>query len=142
MNIYFSCAIVGGRADQPLYAALVEYLEARGHTVLTAALAGANLLAEEGEMAPADVYARDVAWVNAADALIAEVSTPSHGVGYEIAWALRRPIPVLCLAREGARVSKMLTGNREAGFQFAVYAEKAEACGVMEAFLVGVRADG
>src|SRR5690349_8269229 len=101
MKLYFSCSITGGRADQPIYAALVAHLQARGHTVLTAALAAPTYLTDEGEMAPAAVYSRDVAWVNAAGALIAEVTTPSHGVGYEIAWALRRPIPVLCLARAG-----------------------------------------
>ena len=37
---------------------------------------------------PQDVYARDVGWIVGCDVMIAEVSTPSHGVGYEIALAL------------------------------------------------------
>ena len=104
MNIYFSCSIVGGRADQPIYAALVAHLLAQGHTVPTAALADAGILTNEGPLTPEAVYARDVAWVNGADALIAEVSTPSHGVGYEIALALGRGLPVLCLHRAGVPV--------------------------------------
>jgi hypothetical protein len=135
MRLYFSCAITGGRADQPIYAALVAALQAQGHTVLTAALAAASVLTDEGGLTPEAVYDRDIAWVNAADALIAEVSTPSHGVGYEIAWALRRPIPVLGLARAGAPVSKMLSGNHEPGFTFATYASAAEALAQAAAFL-------
>ncbi|MCC7360986.1 MAG: nucleoside 2-deoxyribosyltransferase [Anaerolineales bacterium] len=135
MKIYFSCSITGGRADQPVYAALVGHLEARGHTVPTAALAGVGILAEEAEIDPGVVYARDVAWVNAADALIAEVSTPSHGVGYEIALALGRGLPVLCLYRAGGRVSKMLLGNTEPGLRLGAYAGPAEALALVDAFL-------
>ncbi|MDR3682970.1 MAG: hypothetical protein P4L11_04495, partial [Geothrix sp.] len=68
-------------------------------------------------------------------AVIAEVSTPSHGVGFEIAYALERGRPVLCLAREGVRVSKMLTGIRQPGFTFGTYRTPGEALGHMEAFL-------
>lgn len=137
MNIYFSCSITGGRADQPIYAAIVAHLQALGHTVPTAALAEAGILTEEATIDPAVVYARDVAWVNGADALIAEVSTPSHGVGYEIALALGRGLPVLCLHRAGVPVSKMLTGNREPGLRLGRYADAAEALAVVEAFVAG-----
>lgn len=137
MNIYFSCSITGGRADQPIYAALVAHLQAQGHTVPTAALAEPGILTEEATIDPAVVYARDVAWVNGADALIAEVSTPSHGVGYEIALALGRGLPVLCLARAGAPVSKMLTGNSEPGLRLGTYSTEAEALAVVTAFVDG-----
>ena len=135
MNIYFSCSIVGGRADQPVYAALVDHLQARGHAVPTAALAAEGILEEEAEVDPGAVYARDVAWVNGAQALIAEVSTPSHGVGYEIALGLGRGLPVLCLYRAGAKVSKMLLGNTEPGLRLGAYGSVAEALALVEAFL-------
>ena len=45
------------------------------------------------------------------DLLVAEVSTPSHGVGYEIGYALDLDKPVLCLYQKGVVVSKMITGN-------------------------------
>ena len=137
MNIYFSCSITGGRADQPIYAAIVAHLRAQGHSVPTAALADAGILTDEATIAPSVVYARDVAWVNGADALIAEVSTPSHGVGYEIALALGRGLPVLCLHRAGAPVSKMLTGNSEPGLRLGVYTSAAEALAMVSAFVAG-----
>ena len=60
-----------------------------------------------------------------------------HGVGFEIAYALERGKPVLCLARDGVRVSKMLTGIRQSGFTFAAYSSEAELRATVAAFLGG-----
>jgi nucleoside 2-deoxyribosyltransferase len=134
MNLYFSCSLTGGRADQPIYAALVDALLAQGHTVPTAALAHPGIMAEEATIEPGVVYARDVAWVRGADALIAEVSTPSHGVGYEIALALALGKPVLCLYRQGTKVSKMITGNTEPGLTVRAYGDEAGALAAVADF--------
>jgi nucleoside 2-deoxyribosyltransferase len=135
MDIYFSCSLTGGRQDQPAYAALVAHLQGLGHRVLTAHLALEAVLAADGELPPAAVFARDTAWLRDCDALIAEVSTPSHGVGFEVAYALDRGKPILCLAREGVRVSKMLTGIPPQGFVFKTYQTPEEAQAHMGAFL-------
>ncbi|MFZ1377730.1 MAG: nucleoside 2-deoxyribosyltransferase [Geothrix sp.] len=135
MDLYFSCSLTGGRQDQPVYAALVAHLQSLGHRVLTDHLASEAVMAADGGMAPEAVFTRDTTWLKACEAVIAEVSTPSHGVGFEIAYALERGKPVLCLAREGVRVSKMLTGIRQAGFVFATYATPEEALVRAEAFL-------
>src|SRR5512136_3031404 len=121
MRVYFSCSLTGGRRDQPIYAALVAHLAARGHEVLTAHLASPEVMAEEAVVDPVAVYQRDIGWVEACDAVIAEVSTPSHGVGYEVAYALDRAKPVLCCYRTGARVSKMITGNNAPGIKVRAY---------------------
>lgn len=135
MDLYFSCSLTGGRQDQPAYAALVAHLQALGHHVLTAHLASEQVLAEDAQHGPEAVFERDTAWLRQSQAVIAEVSTPSHGVGFEVAYALERGKPVLCLAREGVRVSKMLTGIRQAGFAFRTYSTPEEAQAHMEAFL-------
>lgn len=135
MDLYFSCSLTGGRQDQPVYAAMVARLQALGHRVLTAHLASESVLAADGELSPEAVFERDTAWIQACEAVIAEVSTPSHGVGFEIAYALERGRPVLCLAREGVRVSKMLTGIRQAGFEFRTYRTQDEAHAHLAAFL-------
>jgi nucleoside 2-deoxyribosyltransferase len=92
-------------------------------------------MAADGELSPEAVFERDTAWLRACDAVIAEVSIPSHGVGFEIAYALEWGRPVLCLAQGGVRVSKMLTGIRQPGFTFGTYQTSDEALGRMEAFL-------
>ena len=135
MNVYFSCSLTGGRTDQPAYAALVALMQALGHQVLTAHLALASAATEDVGLSPQTVFDRDTAWLRDSDAVVAEVSTPSHGVGFEIAYALERGKPVLCLAREGVRVSKMLTGIRQAGFDFETYRDQVEANVHLEAFL-------
>ena len=124
MKIYFSCSLTGGRQDQPIYAALVNDLLAHGHQVLTAHLASPEVMVEEATIDPATVYQRDIGWVEACDAVVAEVSTPSHGVGYEIAHALDRGKPVLCCYRAEARVSKMLLGNNTPGLSVKAYRDK------------------
>ena len=135
MDLYVSCSLTGGRGDQPLVAALVAHLEARGHRVLTAHLAHPGAMAQDGEMSPLAVFERDTDWLRACDAVIAEVSTPSHGVGFEIAYALERGKPVLCCHRTGVRVSKMLTGIRQEGMAMGAYGDVAELLARVDAFL-------
>ncbi|MBL8176779.1 MAG: nucleoside 2-deoxyribosyltransferase [Bryobacterales bacterium] len=112
MKIYFAGSIRGGREDQVLYASIVELLRAHGE-VSTEHVAGSDLT-EKGEDGPDDrfIHARDMVWLGGADAVVAEVSTPSLGVGYEIGRAVEAGKPVLCLFREGlGRVlSAMIAG--------------------------------
>jgi hypothetical protein len=59
------------------------------------------------------IFKRDVEWVHEADVVVAEVSTPSLGVGYEISLAESLGKLILCLFRpsEGKRLSAMVAGN-------------------------------
>ncbi len=133
MDVYFSCSLTGGRQDQPVYAALVQHLEGLGHRVLTAHLADPEVMAQDARLDAATVYARDLAWLEACDVLVAEVTTPSHGVGFELAHARALGKPVLCLHRAGARVSKMITGCPD--FRLGAYADPAEAQALAGRFL-------
>lgn len=135
MNLYFSCSLTGGRTDQPLFATLVAHLQASGHRVLSAHLAEPGVLEADRLRSPEAVFERDTAWVRESQAVVAEVSTPSHGVGFEIAYALERGRPVFCLGREGVRISKMITGIRRPGFAFRTYRTGAEALQLMDAWL-------
>ena len=135
MKVYFSCSITGGRNDQPIYSAIVEWMLARGHNVLTAHLAKPEVMAAEAIVNAAEVFQRDLLWIDEADVIVAEVSTPSHGVGYEIAYAVIMKKPVLCLAREGVKVSKMITGNDR--LKFEKYGDEGEAVKIIGEFLKG-----
>jgi hypothetical protein len=138
MNVYFSCSLTGGRKDETVYGAIVDHLQRRGHIVPTAHLADPGVMSLERVVEPAEVYARDMEWIRGCDALVAEASTPSHGVGYEIAVALSLGKPVLTLYRRGAAVSKMLIGNDSPGFRAAGYADLDEALAAVDRFLEGV----
>ena len=140
MNIYFSCSVIGGRKDEIVYQALVSYLLENHHEVPTAHLSCSEVLDLEAAALPSHVYLRDVAWVRGCEAVIAEVSTPSHGVGYEIALALSLGKPVLCCYRAGQKVSKMIIGNNSPGLRVCEYTTTSQAVEIVRSFLAGLQA--
>ena len=94
------------------YASLIHFLHSYG-TVLTEHVGNETLLQKEISLTEKDIYSRDMQWLHQADLLIAEVSTPSLGVGYELAAAEQLKIPCLCLfcRRHDTRLSAMIGGN-------------------------------
>lgn len=138
MNVYFACSITGGREDEAAYRALVDAMLADGHKVPTAMLANNDVISLEGTAEPDDVYRRDTEWISGCDALVAEVSTPSHGVGYEIGYALSRGKPVLCVYRQGVKVSKMITGNPDKLLEVQSYGSVEGAVKIVRGFLMGL----
>ena len=139
MNIYFACSITGGREFERVYQELTSALLTDGHEVPTAHLAESNVVALEAVVSPREVYERDVAWIRAAHAIVAEVSVPSHGVGYEIGFALSVGRPVLCLFQEGRRISKMISGNPHPQLQVRAYQDSPHAVELMRKFLAGLK---
>jgi nucleoside 2-deoxyribosyltransferase len=139
MNIYFACSITGGREFEQIYQHLMHALLADGHEIPTAHLADSNVLALEAVTPARDVYERDVIWIRKADALIAELSAPSHGVGYEIGFALNVGKPVLCIYQEGRKVSKMISGNPHPKLTVRSYKEPEEAINLAREFIKGLK---
>jgi nucleoside 2-deoxyribosyltransferase len=127
MNIYFACSITGGREFESVYQAIVRALAEDQHVVPTAHLAQSGVTEAESVITPDEVYARDTAWLRGCQVLIAEVSMPSHGVGYEIGLSLGLGKPVLALYQEGRRVSKMISGNPDPNLSVRSYQTPEEA---------------
>jgi len=115
MKIYFAGSIRGGRDDAELYLGIIKHLQSHGQ-VLTEHVGDKKLkvLGEDG-LSDDYIHKRDLAWVIESDALVAEVSTPSLGVGYEIGRAVEMKKPTLCLYRsqEGKRLSAMIAGCKD-----------------------------
>jgi nucleoside 2-deoxyribosyltransferase len=76
-----------------------------------------------------------VDWIKNCDALIAEVSVPSHGVGYEIGFALNLGKPVLCLHHQDKKVSKMITGNPHPALSIRAYDNMEKAISQAQTFI-------
>jgi len=127
MNIYFACSLTGGREFESAYQAIVHALVEKGHDVPTAHLAESGVMSVEATISPKDVYSRDVAWIRSCDILVAEVSVPSHGVGYEIGFALGIGKPVLALYQNGRKISKMISGNPDKNLTVTAYEKSADA---------------
>lgn len=134
INIYFAGSIRGGRNDQALYLKIIDHLKQYG-TVLTEHVGDAKLTAS-GETGPSDVfiYERDMDWLRSSEIVVAEVTTPSLGVGYELGMAEALGKKVVCLYRqqEGKRLSAMLGGNRY--FEILEYTDLEDVKGKIDAY--------
>lgn len=114
MKIYFAGSIRGGRNDQEIYFKIIDLLKNYGE-VLTEHI-GLKTLESSGETKTNKfIFDRDVTWIKQADIIIAEVSTPSLGVGYELGISEYLNKKVICLFRpeEGKKLSAMAAGNKK-----------------------------
>ena len=113
MRIYFAGSIRGGRDDAGFYLKIIEYLKNFGE-VLTEHV-GDNSLTASGESVMDDIsiHERDMNWLIDSDIIVAEVSNPSLGVGYEIGRAIEYNKKILCLYRkkDKKRLSAMISGS-------------------------------
>ena len=112
MKIYFAGAIRGGRDDVALYFEIIELLGQYGQ-VLTEHVGNPELTGSGEVSDDREIHDRDLAWLKEADYLVAEVTIPSLGVGYEIGKATEWGKPVLCLFRpqSGRTLSAMIAGS-------------------------------
>ncbi|HOG29392.1 MAG TPA: nucleoside 2-deoxyribosyltransferase [Vicinamibacterales bacterium] len=119
MRIYLACTVRGDRgaidAARHIHACLVGL----GHEVLTGHLLRDDVAAAEDEVGDAAVFARDMAWLESADAVVAEASGSSYGVGFEVGYALGRSeqtgqrVLVLYDASRRGRVSRLIAGMND-----------------------------
>jgi nucleoside 2-deoxyribosyltransferase len=138
MKIYFAASIRGGRGLQATYQAIVEHLKQSGYEVLSENVAY-ETMAEQG-ISDEAIYAQDMAWLDACDVVVAEVTTPSLGVGYEIGYALHQAHkPVLCLCQQGTNLSAMLRGNTQSNLRVVFYDGAADGLDAMDDFLRSTR---
>jgi len=116
LKIYFAASIRGGRKDQNKYNELIQFLSSKVE-VLTEHV-GDSSLEQTGEqnLSDKEIYERDLEWLESADAVIAEVTNPSLGVGYELGIAEKLGKPVLCLfddSDHNRNLSAMISGNHK-----------------------------
>lgn len=117
---------MGGRANLSLYKEIINFCKNYGEVLTehvsydeSALLSDNGTLLEKGKViTPEYIYERDVNWMNEADIVIAEVSTPSLGVGYEIRLAEEFKKPIICFFRKTdgngltKKLSSLIKGNK------------------------------
>ena len=114
MKIYFAGAIRGGGNDAAFYKKIIEILRSHGTVV------GGEHADDEIASAPDKenvddkaIYERDGKRLNDADVLVAEVTTPSLGVGYEIGVSHEQNKKIIVLFRQESpdkKLSAMING--------------------------------
>ena len=133
-KVYFAGSIRGGREDAAVYKRMIDYINMTD-IVLTEHIGLGNLSVKTRTKEDDEhIYERDTEWIRVSEVLIAECTNPSHGVGYELAYAEARNIPVhIFYYKSRANVSAMLNGNTR--FKLYPYEREAEIYPVLDNIL-------
>ncbi|MBE6244658.1 MAG: C-Myc-responsive protein Rcl [Bacteroidales bacterium] len=119
-KVYFAGSIRGGREDAALYRRIIEYIQ-KTDTVLTEHVGDLSLSKHEGSTPKGfsdgekdvAIYLQDTGWLQESDIVVAECTTPSLGVGYELAYAEKLGKPVhIFYGSTRTTLSAMLTGDK------------------------------
>lgn len=125
-KIFLSGSIRGGRQLLSVYRFMYDTLEEAGAEVVSWHVVNPELESLEAKMTEEAIYSRDMNLLSESEALVAELTVPSTGVGYEICCALTRKIPVFCLYEPGANISAMVLGNPAQSMKVKSYASREE----------------
>ena len=107
MKIYFAVPLAYNR-DQMLAVALADSLEKLGHAITSKWVLDKD---PSWGLTAGEIAQRDFGAIDESDALVAEISTPSHGVGMEIEYAVIKGRAVICLRRPDSKVSGLISGT-------------------------------
>lgn len=111
-KVYFACSIRGG-GDTSFYEAIITAIRASNGLCLSEIFINDAIKTQGSPLPDLDIYTRDIAWIHECNVVIAEVTNPSLGVGYELAFAekLNKPILTLFNRTSGKKLSAMISGN-------------------------------
>jgi hypothetical protein len=132
MRIYLACTVRGDRGTLATARHIHDCLVRLGHEVLTAHLLDEDVDTAESRLGDRDVFLRDLAWVEAADAIVAEASGSSYGVGFEVGYTLgraaqtRQRVFVLYDASRRGKVSRLISGMDDSRAHVLAYESPAE----------------
>ena len=142
-NLYFCGSIRGGIQDTELYGQIIANMKKFG-TVLTEHVGDLSYTSKlENSMNDHQIWTTDMNWLRQSQAVVAEVTVTSMGVGYEIGVAELLGLPILCLFRlpegvndPGRRLSAMISGNQKV--KMVYYHTLEEANKAVDEFLTSV----
>ena len=114
-KFYFCGSIRGGRELADQYQQIIALLQLHGEVLTEHLGSDREIQIKDRILSDKQIHDRDLKWIIDSDMVIAEVTVPSLGVGYEIGRALHLGKPVLCLYQTGAdhSLSAMVSGCDE-----------------------------
>ncbi|MEM4639284.1 MAG: nucleoside 2-deoxyribosyltransferase [Thermofilum sp.] len=127
-RIYLAAPMRGVRLALNHVRELARLLEEMNHRVLTKHVTEEELDVDRG-LTPREIFERDVQLLEEADVMIAEVSHPSLGVGFELAYFLLKGKPAAALVLEECRasLSALIEGITWPNFHLITYRSPKEA---------------
>ena len=111
IKVYFAGSIRGGRDKAEDYKKIASLIEDYAE-ILDKHVVNPKLKATGESINQEEIYERDIKWIEKSDIFIAEVTNPSLGVGYEIAYAEKLNKKIICLCEKNTNVSAMIAGNK------------------------------
>jgi len=141
MKFYLSTAITRGRREYvDAVKNICDALKEEGVQVLNDRIADPSFPYSHTDRA--ETIKELNSWLDQADALIAEATISSTGVGCELTQVQMRNKPVLLLydAHFGFRISDWVTHNPEANVEARPYRDRNEIARIVKEFVGGVRA--
>jgi len=111
-KIYFAGSIRGGRNDALIYERIIKILQNYGE-VLTEHVGNNELLNQEKHLTDTEIHDRDIDWLTNCSVVVAEITQPSLGVGYELCKGMYLEKQILCLfnTSNNNRLSAMISGQ-------------------------------
>jgi nucleoside 2-deoxyribosyltransferase len=134
MNIYFCGSIRGGRNLAATYEKMIEMLKSYGKVLTEHLGSDEEIESSDRVLTDKEIHDRDLQWIVESDLLVAEVTVPSLGVGYEIGRAIEMGKPVFCLFKQGSEysISAMIAGSDKVEMKY--YQSLEEVKDLFEAF--------
>ncbi len=90
MRVYLACTVRGNRSGVAAARVAAATLLALGHEVLTSHLLDDGVEQAESALTERQVYERDRNWLESCDAIVAEASGSTYGVGFEVGYVTGR----------------------------------------------------
>ncbi len=134
MVIYCAGAIKGDTRFQSNFKEIIQFISSQGHTPLSEMNENFKTSIPLTER---QIFKRDIKWLEQSNAVVAEISGASLGVGFEISYALYElKIPVLALfSSKAERVSAMITGCDSKRLTVKEYSDNPDMEEIVSSFL-------
>ena len=145
VRIYLACTVRGDRGGVLAGRAICQRLQAHGHEVLTTHLLADDVDEAESALSEQEVFRRDLDWLSQCDALVAEASGSSYGVGFEVGYVLGRAretgqrVVLLYDAARSGSISRLIIGNCDGACTTLGYRSLAELSAFLDSYFGSAR---
>ena len=138
MIIYCAGPIRGNDTYKNSFKKIIEFVEGLGNTVLSEF---SDKFSSTIPLTEKQIYKRDLKWIDGSKCMIAEISGPSLGVGFELSFAIfQRKLPVLALHNsEVQQISAMIVGCDSPLLTIQKYRDDEDMKNLIKAYLTKIK---
>jgi nucleoside 2-deoxyribosyltransferase len=138
MIIYCAGPIRGNDTYKNSFKKIIEFVEGLGNTVLSEF---SDKFSSTIPLTEKQIYKRDLKWIDGSKCMIAEISGPSLGVGFELSYAIfQRKLPVLALHNsEVQQISAMIVGCDSPLLTIQKYRDDEDMKNLIKAYLTKIK---